>query len=124
MLSVLVRVAEGAICGQGFRICCDRSEGDHFVGENDADSHKYRREKSFVAMYVGASLIVLRIFLRDLSHKFRSTKAQECSKFAAAAVRSKEKLFWSKLAEEWLALADIPEKEAKRRRFFGFLSGD
>jgi hypothetical protein len=39
-------------------------------------------------------------------------------------VRSKEKLFWSKLAEEWLALADIPEKEAKRRRFLGFLSGD
>lgn len=48
------------------------------MGENDADSHKYRRKKSFVAMYVGASLIVLRIFLRDLS----------CWMFTSSAGRS------------------------------------
>jgi hypothetical protein len=56
--------------------------------------------------------------------KFRRTKAQECSRFAAAAVDVDDRLFWSRLAEQWLELASGSEKETKRRRFFGFISGD
>jgi hypothetical protein len=56
--------------------------------------------------------------------KFRRTKARECCKFAAAAVDNEDKLFWSGLAEQWLKLASGPEKETKRGRFFGFISGD
>jgi hypothetical protein len=56
--------------------------------------------------------------------KFRRTKAQECSKFAAAAVDADDRLFWSRLAEQWLELANGPERATKRRRFFGFISGD
>jgi hypothetical protein len=54
--------------------------------------------------------------------KFRRTKAQECGRFAAAAVDVDDRLFWSRLAEQWSELAR--EKETKRRRFFGFISGD
>jgi hypothetical protein len=56
--------------------------------------------------------------------KFRRTKAQECGRFAAAALDVDDRLFWSKLAEQWLELASGPNKETKRRRFFGFISGD
>jgi hypothetical protein len=56
--------------------------------------------------------------------KFRRTKAQECRRFAAAAVEVDDQLFWSRLAEQWLELADGSEKETRRRRFFGFISGD
>jgi hypothetical protein len=57
-------------------------------------------------------------------HKFRRTKAQECSKFAAAAMDIDDRVFWSRLAEQWSDLADGSKKEKKRRRFFGFISGD
>ena len=36
--------------------------------------------------------------------KFRRTKARECSRFAAAAIDTTDKLFWSMLAEQWLKL--------------------
>jgi hypothetical protein len=55
--------------------------------------------------------------------KFRRTKAQECSRFAAAAVDVEDRLFWSRLAEQWLELAEGSKKETKRHRFFGFISG-
>jgi hypothetical protein len=55
--------------------------------------------------------------------KFRRTKAQECSKFAASALDVDDQAFWSGLAEQWLKLADGSEKETKGRRFFGFTSG-
>jgi hypothetical protein len=56
--------------------------------------------------------------------RFRRTKAQECRRFAAAAVDLDDRLFWSRLADQWLELADGSEKETRRRRFFGFISGD
>jgi hypothetical protein len=58
------------------------------------------------------------------AQKFRRTKAQECGRFAAAAVDFDDRLFWSRLAEQWLELANGSAKETKRRRFFGFVSGD
>jgi hypothetical protein len=58
------------------------------------------------------------------AEKFRRTKAQECGRFAAAAVDADDRLFWSRLAEQWLELASGSKKETKRRRFFGFISGD
>jgi hypothetical protein len=56
--------------------------------------------------------------------KFRTTKAQECSKFADAAMDVDDRVFWSRLAEQWSDLADGSKKETKRRRFFGFISGE
>jgi hypothetical protein len=56
--------------------------------------------------------------------KFRRTKALECSKFAAAAMDVDDRVFWSRLAEQWSDLADGSKKETKRWRFFGFISGD
>jgi hypothetical protein len=56
--------------------------------------------------------------------KFRRTKAQECGRFADAAMDVDDRLFWSRLAEQWLELAKGSEKETRRRRFFGFMSGD
>jgi hypothetical protein len=56
--------------------------------------------------------------------KFRRVKARECSTLAAAALDNDDKLFWSNLAKQWSSLADSPETETRRRRFFGFLSGD
>jgi hypothetical protein len=54
------------------------------------------------------------------AEKFRRTKAQECN---SASVDVEDRLFWSRLAEQWLELASGSIKE-KRRRFFGFISGD
>jgi hypothetical protein len=34
------------------------------------------------------------------AEKFRRTKAQECGRFAAAAVDVDDRLFWSRLAEQ------------------------
>jgi hypothetical protein len=56
--------------------------------------------------------------------KFRRTKAQECGRFAAAAVDVDDRLFWSRLAEQWLELASVSNEETTRPRFFGFISGD
>ncbi len=56
--------------------------------------------------------------------KSRTTKAQECSKFADAAMDVDDRVFWSRLAEQWSDLADGSKKETKRRRFFGFISGE
>ena len=56
--------------------------------------------------------------------KFRRTKAQECSKFAASALGVDDQAFWSGLAEQWSKLADRSEKETNGRRFFGFIPGD
>jgi hypothetical protein len=56
--------------------------------------------------------------------KFRRTKALECSKFAVAAMDGDDRAFWSRLAEQWAELADVSKKETKRRRFFGFISGE
>jgi hypothetical protein len=56
--------------------------------------------------------------------KFRRTKAQECSKFADAAMDVDDRIFWARLAEQWSDLADGSKEETKRRRFFGFLSGE
>ncbi len=39
------------------------------------------------------------------------------------AVDDEDRLFWSRVAEQWLELADGSKKETKRRRFFGFISG-
>jgi hypothetical protein len=58
------------------------------------------------------------------AEKFRRTKAQECGRFAAAAVDADDRLFWSRRAEQWLELASGSKTETKRRRFFGFISGD
>jgi hypothetical protein len=33
--------------------------------------------------------------------KFRRAKVQECGRFAAAALSVDDKLFWSRLAEQW-----------------------
>jgi hypothetical protein len=55
--------------------------------------------------------------------KFRRTKAQECNRLAAASVDVEDRLFWSRLAQQWLEIASGSIKE-KRRRFFGFISGD
>jgi hypothetical protein len=53
------------------------------------------------------------------AEKFRLTKAQECSRFAAAAADVDDRLFWSRLAEgdrarctrlvgdDWDAVADM-----------------
>jgi hypothetical protein len=49
---------------------------------------------------------------------------KECGRFAAASVDGDDRLFWSRRAEQWLELANGSEKEPKRRRFFGFISGD
>jgi hypothetical protein len=57
------------------------------------------------------------------AEKFRRTKAQECNRLAAASVNVEDRLFWSRLAQQWLELASGSIKE-KRRRFFGFISGD
>jgi hypothetical protein len=56
--------------------------------------------------------------------KFRRTKAQECSKFAAAAMDVDDRVFWLRLGEQWSDLADESKKEKRRRRFFGFISVD
>jgi hypothetical protein len=56
--------------------------------------------------------------------KFRRTKSQECGRFAAAAADVDDRLFWSRLADQWLELASESNEETKRRRFFGFISGD
>jgi hypothetical protein len=56
--------------------------------------------------------------------KFRRTKAQECSKFADAAMDVDDRIFWTRLAEQWSDLADGSKKETKRRRFFGFISDE
>jgi hypothetical protein len=58
------------------------------------------------------------------AEKFRQAKAQECGRFAAAAVDVDDRLFWSRLAEQWLELARGSKKETRPRRFFGFISGD
>jgi hypothetical protein len=42
--------------------------------------------------------------------KFRTTKAQECSKFADAAMDVDDRVFWSRLAEQWSDLADGSKK--------------
>jgi hypothetical protein len=38
------------------------------------------------------------------ARKFRRIKAQECGRFAARAVNVDDRLFWSRLAEQWLSL--------------------
>jgi hypothetical protein len=44
------------------------------------------------------------------AEKFRRTKAQECGRFAAAAVDADDRLFWSRRAEQWLELASGSKK--------------
>jgi hypothetical protein len=50
--------------------------------------------------------------------KFRREKAQDCHRRSIAAFDPVDKRFWSDLAEQWSKL--VKEKEARRRRFFGF----
>jgi hypothetical protein len=45
------------------------------------------------------------------AEKFRRTKAQECGRFAAAAVDADDRLFWSRRAEQWLELASGSKKK-------------